>query len=99
MRLIDKRVECPSRTNTIEIYPIGDIHLGARNCAEKPLRKQVREIAQNPNAFVIGTGDWLDAIKPQDTKRFDFDCLPDWVVEGDADTTRDKLNDIIKFEL
>jgi len=98
MKLIEKEIICKGRSEVFEIYPIGDIHCGARNCAEKPLRKLVREISENPFAYVLGGGDWPNAIKPQDSKRFDFDILPDWMVEGDANTTRDKLNDILAQE-
>ena len=95
MKIIDKVIKCQSRSDVFEFIPIGDTHIGARSCAEKPLRKKVREIAEQPNTYVIGGGDWIEAIKPQDSKRFDFDILPDWMIEGDALTTREKLNDII----
>ena len=96
MKILDKLIQCKGRSDTFEIIPIGDIHIGARSCAEKPLKKMIKEIAGNPNTYVIGGGDWLDAIKPQDSKRFDYDTLPDWMLEGDAVNVREKLNDIIK---
>ena len=99
MRLIDKKIDCKSRSNVYEIYPLGDIHCGARNCAERPLKKLVNEVVKNPFAYVIGGGDLVDAIKPDDFKRFDMDILPDWMIEGDAMTTREKLNDILEQQL
>lgn len=96
MELIDKVIKCEGRGDVFEIYPIGDCHIGARSCAEKPLRALVKEIKDNPNAFWIGGGDIYDAIKPQDSKRFDMDIMPDWMLEGDALNTREKLNDILK---
>lgn len=96
MRIIDKVIKCQGRIDIFEIIPIGDVHIGARSCAEKPLRNMVKEITEQPNTYVIGGGDWLDAIKPQDSKRFDFDILPDWMIEGDALTTREKLNDVVE---
>lgn len=95
MILIDRDVVCNGRADVFEISPIYDIHLGSRNCAEKPLRKRVAEIAHNPNILWFGGGDLLDCIKPQDSKRFDMDTLPDWMLEGDAVTTRENLNDIL----
>ena len=44
-------------------------------------------------------GDLMDCIKPQDTKRFDFDILPDWMFDGEADTVRGKLSDILEQQL
>lgn len=95
MKLLDWPIELNSRTSEIEIYPLGDIHLGARNCAEKHLRRAVSDIADNPNAYWFGGGDILDCIKPQDIKRFDFKNLPDWIVEGKAIEIKEKLADIL----
>ena len=99
MRLLEKRLRGSGRGDVFEFYPLGDIHLGARSCAETPLRRLVAQIKDNSNAYIIGGGDWVDAIRPQDSKRFDFDTLPDWLVEGDAMTTREKLNDIIQQQV
>jgi len=95
MKLLDKLVLCKGRGDEFEIYPIGDAHIGARSCAEKPLRKIIKDIKDNPNARWLGGGDLYDAIKPQDSKRFDMDVMPDWMLEGDAVNTREKLNDIL----
>ncbi len=95
MKIIDKLIPCQSRSEIYEIIPIGDTHIGTRNCAETPLKNLVREIGNNNRAYVIFGGDLHDAITPQDIGRFDFESLPDWMVEGDALNTREKLNDII----
>ncbi len=95
MKYIDKEVKCNSRSDVFEIYPIGDVHLGARNCAEKYLKRHIKEIEQNPNAFWFGCGDLLDCIKPQDKSRYDVEAMPDWMFEGDAMTVREKLSDIL----
>ena len=95
MKFIDKVIQCEGRGDVFELYPLGDLHIGARNCAETPLKKLVKEISDKPNALVVGGGDLMECIKPQDTKRFDFDILPDWMIEGDACTTRDMLNDVV----
>jgi len=91
MRLIHKDIPCTSRTDTITLYPIGDVHIGG-NCAEGHLKRRIQEIAQDPKAYIVLGGDIIDAIKPQDTRRFDFEALPDWIVEGDATTTREKTD-------
>ena len=95
MRIIDKEVLCKGRSDVFEFHPLGDSHIGAPNCAETRLRRRVSGIAANPNAYAILGGDVTDAIKPQDMKRFDVNCLADWIIEGDADSTREKLGDIL----
>ena len=99
MRIIEKVIHADGRSDEFEIYPLGDTHIGAHGCAEKLLRKHVKGIADNPNAYAIGGGDIGDLILPMDNKRFDFDSLPDWMLEGDAITTRERLNDILKQQL
>jgi len=98
MILIDKVVRGKTRSDKYHLYAIGDAHIGARNCAESYLRRLVSKIKDDPNALWIGGGDLLNAVKPQDSKRFDMDSLPDWVLEGKADTVRSRLKDIVKQE-
>jgi len=95
MILIDRPIVCRGRGDEFSIYPLGDIHMGARNCAEKELRKVVKEIAENRNAYWVGGGDYLEAIKPGDVKRFDLDVIPDWMLCGEAHTIRKQLNDMV----
>jgi len=96
MRLISMEFKLQGRQSELEIYPLGDLHIGSRDCAEGLLRKVIKEIQDNPNARWIGGGDYLDAIKPSDSKRFDMDTFPDWLLEGDATTTRERLNDVLR---
>ncbi|MCK5017557.1 MAG: hypothetical protein KAS32_10860 [Candidatus Peribacteraceae bacterium] len=95
MKLIDKEIKCDGRGDEFRLYPLGDIHMGARNCAEKQLRKHVKIICEDRNAYWFGGGDLLEAIKPQDSKRFDMNILPDWMLEGTADTIRGRLSDML----
>lgn len=99
MKIIERVIQCNKRSDICNLYPLGDVHLGSRNCAEKPLRAHVRRIADDPQAVWFGGGDVLDCIKPQDAKRFDVKTMPDWIMEGDADTTRDNLSDILTQQL
>jgi hypothetical protein len=99
MKIIDKLIKVKSRSEKFEIYPLGDIHIGGRGCAEKALKKQVKAIVANPNAYILGGGDMLDLILPMDNKRFDFNTLPDWMLDGDAVTIRERLTDIQKQQL
>lgn len=99
MNILEKRIDVYSRSDEISIYPLGDLHIGSRACAEGKIRKVITEIKNNPNAYWFGGGDILDAIKPMDSKRFDFNTLPDWMIEGKAVTIRERLNDILKQQL
>ena len=99
MRLIDREIIVPERNGEVEIYPIGDTHVGATNCAETLLRKTKKSIAEKRNAYWIGGGDYLDSIKPTDLKRFDMSVLPDWMLEGDAELVRTRLNDILQQQV
>ena len=95
MKIIHRDIIVPERNGEVEIYPLGDLHIGYRACCEKLLKKTVSEIASKRNAYWIGGGDYLDAIKPSDAKRFDMDTLPDWMLEGEAETIRKRLNDVL----
>jgi hypothetical protein len=98
MYLLDHTIECKSRSDRVELFPLYDCHIGKRNCAEDKLIAERREIlkrASMPNRHVriLMGGDICDVIKPQDI-RFDFNDIADWLYEGDAVTIREKLNDI-----
>lgn len=104
MYLLDHTIRCSSRADRVEIYPLYDIHFGKRNCNERALKKQLAEILRReklPNRYVrvLLGGDQLNSISPRDLKRFDFHELADWFVDGDAETTRDRLSDIANQEV
>lgn len=42
------------------LYPIGDWHLGSRQCDERFIRKVVDEIKSNPEAKWVGVGDFIE---------------------------------------
>ena len=96
MRIISRDIIVPDRNGEIEIYPMGDLHIGARNCNEKAMKKTKKTIASKRNAYWIGGGDYLESIKPMDIKRFDMSILPDWILDGDAGTIRARLNDMLQ---
>ena len=58
MRLLDVQVELPSRSVPLKLYALGDIHVGALNCAEDEFMKMVRIIAKEPHALWVGGGDY-----------------------------------------
>lgn len=53
-----------------KIVQIGDIHIGAKNCAIDELRETVKYVKKNDNVYVKLAGDLLDLIVHSDRKRF-----------------------------
>jgi len=83
--LLDKVIECKSRSDRIEIFPFYDCHIGKRNFAEDAFCKQRKEILRrdalpNRHVFVLLGGDLVNAINTADIRRFDFDELADWFI-------------------
>jgi hypothetical protein len=67
-------ISYPSHSASIELWGVGDIHLGNPSCDQKKLASDIRTIQETPNAFWIGLGDYGDYVAPGD-KRFDPSCL------------------------
>jgi len=78
-----KRIFLPSRRSHIVIWNLADIHLGVANCDEKLLARVIKAIASRPNNYWIGLGDFIDAVTPQDQRRFDPRCLASWINMND----------------
>ena len=51
--------EFPEKEDIV-IYPISDVHLGARECMEQEFISFIGTIAEQPNAYVILGGDLID---------------------------------------
>lgn len=72
--------------DVIKIKPIFDIHYGNTQCDVVQLKK---DLSENPDAHIIGGGDWLDSIIWTDTKRYakssdatDSDDILDEQIDG-----------------
>ena len=77
MELHDFTVKIPKR-KTISIIPTGDWHLGSAACDVDKLKELLNWIKKTPDVYVIGLGDYIDAINLSD-KRFDPDMVdPDY---------------------
>lgn len=98
MRIIEKTVISKTKSVKYRIFPLGDVHIGALNCAEKEFRRVVRIIEKDPNAFWIGGGDYCDAVILGDAKRFDVNTLPNWMLSGGAKKVRKNMGDILKAQ-
>lgn len=95
MKIIDIPIKVASRTYTLNLDVFGDAHFGARNCAENKFKKRVREVAKKENSMILLGGDMVDAIKPCDIKRFDPETFPDWMLDGDPETIRKRMSDVV----
>jgi hypothetical protein len=99
MKLIHKIFYDVSRTDEFVIVPLFDIHIGHRDCNEAALKRVVDTIANTPNMYWIGGGDFCDFIRVHDP-RFSPEAYADWIQVkhlGDvARAQRDRFLDIIE---
>lgn len=95
MQTLEKKYPAISRSDEYHLYVLGDIHVGALNCLETKFLRMVDVIKNDPNAIWIGGGDVCDHVILQDSKRFDPDTLPDWMLEGGAEKVRKNVSDIV----
>lgn len=70
MILNDFRICYKSRSDRFHIYLFGDTHLGNKACDVEKLKQHVKEVADNPNSYWLGLGDYCECINYTD-KRFD----------------------------
>jgi hypothetical protein len=96
MKLVELNFNCASRSDEFTFYVLGDVHVGAANCAEDKLQRIVTRIKNEPNSYWFGGGDMCDAVILGDAKRFDPSTLPDWLLKGrDPQAVRHNLMDIL----
>jgi hypothetical protein len=72
------RKDCPD----LSLFPIGDVHIGAKACDEKALKEVIKHVKDTPNARWIGMGDYCDFINIRDP-RHDPSVLADWIGMSD----------------
>jgi predicted phosphodiesterase len=89
-----------ARPDVFSIYPLGDVHMGSRQCDEEGIKRKVTQVRSEKNAYWIGMGDYADAILKND-KRFDVGGLAEWVkgdniIELQREHVRDLFNPIKK---
>ena len=61
---------CKGRGDKINFVPLGDIHLGTKNCDEEKLLETIDWIKKTPNTYWLGMGDVAEFINYTDD-RFD----------------------------
>ena len=70
MHLIERRIPYSSKSDSFNLYALGDVHVGNIGFAKEKFERTIRAIRNDPRALVILMGDLADAIVPTD-KRFD----------------------------
>ena len=83
MHLIERRIPYSSKSDTFNLYGIGDVHVGNIGFAKDKFERDIKAIKNDPRALVVLMGDLADAIVPTD-KRFDGRTVhPDFpIIEG-----------------
>ncbi len=80
MKIIDKVIKLEDKKQPLRIIPIGDIHVGNVNCDKKYVEKLIKWIEEKENTYIIGMGDFVDAIIPTGDTRFDMKSIdPDFL--------------------
>ncbi len=100
MKVITAEIRHKSRSDVFRLVPLGDIHIGAQSCDENLFKRVVKSIAEDPNAYWFGMGDYCDFINRRDP-RFDVTSLADFLIskEGLGDITkaqRDRFLALVK---
>ncbi|MFC1453687.1 hypothetical protein ACFLQL_00720 [Verrucomicrobiota bacterium] len=99
--MIIKQIDwlAPAGTENFNIYPIGDVHLGASNCAEPHFRNYVDVIRKDKNAKWFGGGDLIDAVIWADRKRWDASNVPPWLGGKPISVIKKSLKDTVKAQI
>jgi predicted phosphodiesterase len=58
------------KKDSVNVYVITDVHVGAMNCNERGFKEFVKTILKDPDGYWIGLGDYIDCINFSDRKRF-----------------------------
>lgn len=87
MEVATRKIQIDSRSDTVKLTFIGDVHLGGRDCDVKLLRRCIKKIKDDKDHYWFGMGDYAEFINMTD-KRFD----PAELEEG---TRADVLNKLM----
>jgi len=79
MQTLHKVIYTKSRSDTIRLHYLTDLHVGALSCDEARLRAKISEIQNDPAAYWIGGGDYIDAICRIGDKRHNEQALAPWL--------------------
>lgn len=72
------------------VYPLGDIHFGSANCDTHLFDETILAIRSDPRALVIGLGDMIESIAPND-KRWEAGGVDEKVIDL---ANQDRIGDV-----
>lgn len=83
MRVVTRTMpEHSGRDGFMNLWPIGDVHIGHLAADEAAFSRYVARIAEDDNAYWVGMGDHIDAVGLRDP-RFSAGEVAKWVKVGD----------------
>ena len=94
MELINFDIE--PKGDSIRVIPIGDIHLGNVNCNVKKLRDTINWIENKEDTYIIGMGDYIEAINFTDP-RFNPNNIPPQYLSRLGDIVIKEKEELIKI--
>ena len=94
MRVIERRIDYASRSDTFKLIITSCWHLGNRHCREDAIRKLTKEITNNDKTYFIALGDMAEYISLADIKRRDFSEMAMWLFDNGGEG----LSDIARTE-
>lgn len=81
MEILRKNIKSVGRGNKISIFFLGDIHEGSANHAEESFKYAIKTIKETPNSYVIGMGDYVDAINHRDPRFNPAEIDPEYAIK------------------
>lgn len=95
MKIIEFRTQC-RRSDILYLVPLGDIHIGTKNCDEKKLIETVEWIKNTPKAYVLGMGDYGEFVNYTD-KRYDPSNLSPFLYGHMDDLAKTQADHLLKI--
>jgi len=77
MEIIRRRFEISGRSDSIDIDLYGDTHFGSKSVDESLLKRHIKE-TETEGRYWAFLGDGIDAITPDDRKRWNTENVADW---------------------
>ena len=94
METVEFDIHYNSRSDEFRFYPLGDIHLGAIECAEDEVKKQVGRCLNDPHGYLLGKGDYAECITQKDP-RWDTRNIAEWVERDNiVESQRRRVDDL-----
>lgn len=96
MRNLTYTLYYPSRSDVFTLYNLTDVHIGHAATDEKMFEADIQAIANNPNAYWGGGGDYIDAIARKYDPRYRETSLAPWL-RGRADPIGKQIDRFVEM--